>query len=51
MPTDARKVLATDGSDPQLETLMFQYGRYLLVLLLPPRLAAGQFAGPVERQQ
>lgn len=31
LPTDARKVLATDGSDPGLETLLFQYGRYLLI--------------------
>ena len=31
LPTDARKVLATDGSDPELETLMFQFGRYLLI--------------------
>ena len=31
LPTDARKLLATDGSDPQLEALMFQYGRYLLL--------------------
>ncbi len=31
LPTDARKVLATDGSDPVLEALMFQYGRYLLI--------------------
>lgn len=31
LPIDARKVLATDGSDPELETLMFQYGRYLLI--------------------
>ena len=31
LPTDARKVLAGDGSDPELEKLMFQYGRYLLI--------------------
>ncbi len=31
LPTDARKLLATDGSDPKLEALMFQYGRYLLI--------------------
>ena len=31
LPTDARKVLAGDGSDPALESLMFQYGRYLLI--------------------
>ena len=31
LPTDARKVLATDGHDPGLEALMFQYGRYLLI--------------------
>jgi alpha-L-fucosidase 2 len=31
LSTDARKVLATDGSDPELEKLMFQYGRYLLI--------------------
>ena len=31
LPTDARKLLATDGSDPELESLMFQYGRYLLI--------------------
>ncbi len=32
MPTDRRKVIhAEKGSDPDLEELMFQYGRYLLI--------------------
>jgi len=32
MPTDRRKVLhAEKGGDPDLEELMFQYGRYLLI--------------------
>ena len=31
LPTDRRKVLAASGGDPELETLLFQYGRYLLI--------------------
>ncbi len=30
-PTDKRKVLAATTVDPQLEALLFQYGRYLLI--------------------
>ena len=31
LPTDKRKVLAAMTVDPQLEELLFQYGRYLLI--------------------
>ena len=31
MPTDARKTLAVGITDPGLEELLFQYGRYLLI--------------------
>ena len=31
LPTDRRKVLAAQGGDPELEALLFQYGRYLLI--------------------
>ena len=31
LPTDRRKRLDTDGKDPELEALLFQYGRYLLI--------------------
>lgn len=31
LPTDQRKVHAAEHCDPQLETLLFQYGRYLLI--------------------
>ena len=31
LPTDQRKVLAATTVDPQLEELLFQYGRYLLI--------------------
>ena len=31
MATDQRKVLAASGDDPELEQLLFQYGRYLLI--------------------
>jgi alpha-L-fucosidase 2 len=31
LPTDQRKVKAAAGGDPELEQLMFQYGRYLLI--------------------
>lgn len=31
MPTDQRKGLDTAGDDPELEALLFQYGRYLLL--------------------
>ncbi len=31
MPTDVRKVSAAKVVDPELEALMFQYGRYLLI--------------------
>jgi alpha-L-fucosidase 2 len=31
LPTDARKLLATETADPELEALLFQYGRYLLI--------------------
>jgi alpha-L-fucosidase 2 len=31
LPTDKRKVLAAAGGDPELEQLLFQYGRYLLI--------------------
>ncbi len=31
MPTDARKVKAVETFDPQLEELLFQHGRYLLI--------------------
>jgi alpha-L-fucosidase 2 len=31
LPTDARKILAGQGDDPELEQLLYQYGRYLLV--------------------
>lgn len=30
-PTDIRKVGAAEGGDPGLESLLFQYGRYLLI--------------------
>ena len=31
LPTDQRKILAATTVDPQLEELLFQYGRYLLI--------------------
>ena len=31
LPTDARKVRAATTPDPELEALLFQYGRYLLI--------------------
>jgi len=31
LPTDQRKVLVATAVDPQLEELLFQYGRYLLI--------------------
>jgi alpha-L-fucosidase 2 len=31
LPTDKRKVLAAEKVDPELEELLFQYGRYLLI--------------------
>jgi alpha-L-fucosidase 2 len=31
MPTDQRKIKAAEAFDPELEELLFQYGRYLLV--------------------
>ena len=31
LPTDRRKGLDTGGDDPELEALLFQYGRYLLI--------------------
>ncbi|BDI29466.1 hypothetical protein CCAX7_15170 [Capsulimonas corticalis] len=31
LPTDARKILAGQGDDPELEQLLYQYGRYLLL--------------------
>ena len=31
LPTDQRKIQATTTVDPQLEELLFQYGRYLLI--------------------
>ena len=31
LPTDQRKVRAAETCDPDLETLLFQYGRYLLI--------------------
>ena len=31
LPMDKRKVLAASGDDPELEQLLFQYGRYLLI--------------------
>jgi alpha-L-fucosidase 2 len=31
LPTDKRKVLAATTFDPELEALLFQYGRYLLI--------------------
>src|SRR5579884_33785 len=31
LPSDKRKALAADGGDPEIEALLFQYGRYLLI--------------------
>ena len=31
MPTNQRRVVAAAGGDPELEQLLFQYGRYLLI--------------------
>ena len=31
LPTDARKILAEQGGDPEMEQLLFQYGRYLMI--------------------
>lgn len=31
LPSDKRKDLAADGGDPEMEALLFQYGRYLLI--------------------
>ena len=31
LPMDQRKVLAASGDDPEMEQLLFQYGRYLLI--------------------
>lgn len=36
LPTDQRKVLAATTVDPQLEELLFQYGRYLLIACSRP---------------
>ena len=52
LPTDARlAAYGKGGTDPELEALLFQYGRYLLALVLAPRRSARQPAGPLERQQ
>jgi alpha-L-fucosidase 2 len=31
LPTDRRKTLAAEGGDPEMEALLYQYGRYLLI--------------------
>ncbi len=31
LPTDERKLLAAKGGDPELEALLYQFGRYLLI--------------------
>ena len=51
-PTDERVKTFADGRDPALAALHFQYGRYLLLLLLParPRQSACHPARLVERQ-
>lgn len=36
LPTDARKILAEQGDDPELEELLFQYGRYLMIACSRP---------------
>lgn len=36
LPTDARKILAENGGDPQLEQLLYQYGRYLMIACTRP---------------
>ena len=51
LPTDVRKGKDIGGDDPELEALLFQYGRYLLISCVPARLTAGEPARTVERQQ
>ena len=48
LPTDERIRRFQDGTDPALVTLLFQYGRYLLIASSRPWHAAGQFAGHLE---
>src|SRR5579871_224044 len=36
LPSDKRKALAADGGDPEIEALLFQYGRYLLIACSRP---------------
>ena len=48
-PTDERIRHWQQTNDPQLVTLLFQYGRYLLDRLLPTGHPAGQPAGHLER--
>jgi len=36
LPTDARKILAAQGVDPEMDQLLFQYGRYLMIACSRP---------------
>lgn len=36
MPTDARRIAASKVTDPELEALLFQYGRYLMIACSRP---------------
>ena len=51
LPTDVQLMRYTDlgETNPDLEELYFNYGRYLLISCSAHRRGAGQSAGPVER--
>ena len=51
LPTDERIAAFANGSDPALVTLLFQFGRYLMIARQPSRRPARQPAGPLERFQ
>ena len=50
VPTDERVRAFGDGDDPGLAALYFQYGRYLLIASSRAGFAAGEPAGPLERE-
>jgi alpha-L-fucosidase 2 len=45
LPTDRRKLKAAETIDPELETLLFQYGRYLLISCSRPGGVAANLQG------
>ena len=50
LPTLDRLIKFKEAEDPQLISLIFQYGRYLLISKFTPRLSAGEFAGSLEQR-